>query len=337
MPILDNVLFTMDKGILRLEATDLEMRSIIEMPISVKTKFSVCVPYQLLVSTLKGFPNAPVELEFANGLLIIRSTESTVSNGKYEIPTEKPEDFPANKFEFTGEKISFNALDFVEAIKKASNHIDANNINGMQNLLIHVKEDAVKVVGGTGFLIYEHSIKGQGIEKKLLISMSVVKYLTSTITEECELEMSYTDNHIFFALEGRQIGALLCDANYPDYERLFNAKNTDKTYKVEPDILFPALKRICNLTDKNSNVVAFDFKGETLEMIFNHSAQKCNANEIVKTDYEGEPLKLGFIANQLNGCLRLLDGPIVLEMSLPNKGAFITADNARAIVMPAKP
>lgn len=337
MPILDNVLFILEGGKLQIIADNLEIRSTIEMPITAQDSLSVCIPYQDMVSILKGFPNAPIDFVFEDRHVLIQNLNGDKINGEYKIPTEKAEEFPKNKFELSGEKAAFNSLDFVEAIRKASAYIDDKSMNGMSNCLVWIRDIGTRIVGGNGFLVYECSLDVKGEEKKLLLSKSVVSYLAQSITEEEAMEISYTDNHIFFTLEGRQISAILGNIAYPDYETVFNKVQTNKTLNVDKDSLLPALRRLCNVTDKNSIGIEFNFNNESLEMSFRHVAQKCDAKENIAIDYEGEPLMISLNGNQVLGALQSLDGDVKIKMSEPMKACMITGENTRCLTMPMKP
>jgi DNA polymerase-3 subunit beta len=337
MPILDNVLFDIKDGILKIVADNLELRSTIEMPVQVDGSHSTCIPYALLVNTLKGFPNTPVDLVFTDKNLLVQSAIDGKVSGEYKIPVDKAEDFPKNKFELAGEKVSFNSLDFVEAIKRTSVYIDENSMNGMSNLLVWIGEADTKIVGGNSFLVYEYTLPVTGPDRKLLLSKTVVTYLAQSITVEEPLEVSFTENHIFFTLEGRQISAILGNIAFPDYKAIFDRIASTKTYHVDRDALFPALKRLCNVTDKISVGIDFKFTGDNLEMSFTSVTQKCDAIENIKVEYDGEPFYVGFNGNQVKGALVSLEGDIKLMMSEANRPALITADNTRCLTMPMKP
>lgn len=336
MPILDNVLFILTPGNLQVVADNLEIRTTTEMNVDFTENYSVCVPHQLLVSTLKGFPNTPVDLVFEEKLLSIQAISGNAINGEYKLPVFAAEEFPSNKSELAGAGITFNSLDFVEALKKISGYIDEKSMNGLSNLLVWITEDGTKVVGGHSNLIYEISLPVSGPEKKLLISRSVANYLNQSVTADEDLQVSYNDNHVFFALEGRQISAIQGNIAFPPYQKLFEFwdDKITKIWKVEPETFTPALKRICNLTDQHNYSLSFAFNGNQLEMSFRHMNEGTNAREVVTVDYEGDPLLIGLSAKDIPTVLNSLTGPIEIKMGEDNGGVIITGENTRCVSMP---
>lgn len=337
MPILRNILFSLDNGTLTLEADNLEIRSTIKTPVEFSDTFSVCIPYQTLVSVLKGFPNTPVDMVFTENNVSIQQIVGGKVNGQYKIPTEKAEEFPKNTFQVSGDKVVFNSLDFAEYLRKAASFLDVKENGPIGNVLVWITENGTKIVGGNSGLIYEHSLPVNGASAKLMLSGTVASYLYKSIVIEESMEVSYTNNKIFFTLEGRQISAILSNAQYPDYATLFDRLVIDRNLKVDRDSLVPALKRISTVTDSNCFGVGFSFKGENLNISFSHVAGKGDAKESVTVDYEGEPLEIGFNINQLLNAFNILDGDITLGMYAANRGCLITADNTRCLTMPMKP
>lgn len=340
MPILDNVLFNLTNAKLQIVADNLEVRSSAEMAIDYHGEFtySTCIPYQMLVATLKGFPNTPVEFVFGEKQLTVQAVTGNVINGKYDIPMFQADEYPKNKFQQEGEKTSVNALELVEAIRKTAAYIDEKSMNGLSNLMVWVGPEGTKVVGGSSMFIYEYSIdEAKGPEKKLYLSKSVAAYLVQSITEDDTLDISYNDNHVFFTLEGREISAVLGNLQYPAYEKLFASLVTDKVFHIEKDSFMPAFKRLCNITDKNSVSIDFAFAGDTLEMNFKHIMEKCSAKEVVKVDYDGEPLLIALNSSQLHSALQSLEGDIKLNMLAVNKACMLTAENTRILTMPMLP
>lgn len=338
MPVLDNVLINLTDGKLQVVADNLEVRSTAEMPVEFTGSYSTCIPYQLLIATLKGFPNTPVEFIFGEKVLTIQALTGDVVSGKYDIPMVAADEFPKNKFDISGDKTIINSLDLVECLKKSIHYIDEKSQNGMSNMLLWITPEGTKVVGGNTRLIYECSLPDvKGAERKLMLSKSVSLYLTQSIIEDGDIEISHNDNHIFLSMEGREISAVLGNLAYPKYEILFDKLTTDKTFHVESDSLMPALKRLCNITDKNSFGIDFYFDADTLEMTFNHIAQKCNAKEVLKVDYDGEPILIGLNATQLSAVFSSLEGTIKMQMLDMKSVCLITGDNVRVLNAPILP
>lgn len=331
MPILDNVLFDLKPGKLLLTTDNLEVRSTIEIDVDFEGECKSCVPFSFFVNILKGFPNGPVDIIFNDKLITLKSL-----TGKYDISIN-PEDvniFPSIKKEESDNKIIVSALEFVEAVKRAYQFSDKSNADSLSSVLIWIQEGFTRVVGCTKHVFYESKIDLKGIESKLLLSLSTAQYLIGSIQQEDDIEVSYSGNHIYFKLDKREISAVLYDGKYPNYDVMFDKIVTDKSYKVDKDVLMPALKRILNVTDKNCYSVLFDLDEKTLNLNFNHSALNIKAEESLEIDYSGDKFSIILNAINVNGILNSVDGDITMEFSSSEKPCLLKAENTRCLFTP---
>lgn len=331
MPALDNVLFQIRNETLTLTADNLEVRSCHEIPVKSDFEHDVCINFQLFVKIVKDLPNGPIDLEFAEKEVMIKSL-----TGEYKIPVN-PEDaglFPTDNFAETDNEVSFNALELAEAIRKALPFVDTSNTTSLSNVLLWITPEASKVVGTSGYGCFEYTIASGGAEKKLLLTQSVSAYLTGSIMTDEDVRISYNTNHIFFNIENRRISAVLSDVQYPKYEDLMDNHNSDKLLRIQKDELLPVIKRMSNVTDKNSYIIRFNFNGDILDLSFKHSFLDVKAREVMKVDYTGDPFVIGLSARGVIGSLGVLDDEALFEFTQPNKQCRVTSGNVRCLLMP---
>ena len=62
VPILENFLFEIEKGVLTITASDLQTSMITEVEVEAKESGSIAVPARILIDTLKNLPEQPVTL-----------------------------------------------------------------------------------------------------------------------------------------------------------------------------------------------------------------------------------------------------------------------------------
>jgi len=331
MPILDFIFFDLQPGKLFLTADNLEVRSTVELTVDFEQTHQVCIPFAMFTNILKGFPNAPVDLIFNEKNVQIKS-----ATGEYKIPIN-PADvggFPVSQKSEADNAVVFNSVELVEAVKKSYQFSDKSNADSLSTVLLWIEETGTRVVGCTKHIFYENSLEVTGPESKLLLSLSTAQYLTSSVVIEEDMEVRYGGNHIYFKLEGREISALLYDGKYPNYEVMFNKIVTDKSYLAAKEDLLPALKRIINITDKNSYAILFNFTDESLDLTFKHVALSLDAKESLKADYKGEPLSIGLNAYNVNSVLSSVDGLITMEFSKENLPCLLKADGVRCLLTP---
>jgi DNA polymerase III subunit beta len=91
VPILENFLFEIDKGILTITASDLQTSMITEMEVEAKETGSIAVPAKILLDTLKNLPEQPVTFSIDEDTY---SIEISSDNGRYKLSGENATDFP---------------------------------------------------------------------------------------------------------------------------------------------------------------------------------------------------------------------------------------------------
>jgi DNA polymerase-3 subunit beta len=331
MPILDNLLFNISNNKLTVIADNLEIRTQIETQVECDGSLNTCIPYKLLTDILKGLPSQGLELTFTALNLTIKS-----SSGLYNIPLVKADEFPNPKELSETQSISFNALEFTEALQKALLFTERENITNFHNALIGINPEDVKIASTDGNVIYEYSLDAQGEAKDILLSREVVKYITQTITNDEQIEINYTDTHILIQLESRLITAIQSQGSFPKYDKIFTSLNPDKFLNIDKDVISSAIKRLYNIAEQNYHTLVFNLKGDLLELSYNNDLLKYNAKETLKCEYKGDDITIGFNANYLMNMVSTLDEDIKMEILQNDKPCLFYAENTRALVAPMK-
>jgi len=333
MPILENILFIVQGSKMMIVADNLEVRSQVEISVDTDCEISVCLPYKLLSSILKGFANEPIEFDFQEKVVSIKS-----ATGTYNVPPVPAIEFPDNKKESGSEYVEINSWEFVRALKKATFFTDKDNsaMANLNNVLISISEEGTKVASTDKRVIFEYSLEAKGSPVKLMLSGSSAMYMIQSISTDEQIKLYHSGNHVILSLENREISAVLSDTSFPDYVRVIESLKMDKTLKIDRDVILPALKRLHNITDQKNHTLVFLLKDNTLELSFQHDLMKFDAVEKLVCDYDGQEIKIGFSANYLNNLLTAIEDDIVLELSTPILPCKITADNIRAILSPIR-
>lgn len=330
IPVLDNILFRASGDVLKLTADNLEVRSSIDVPAVSDKEFQVCVPYAALSNILKGFAQMPLDLVFTKNSVTIKST-----TGDYKLPTVDAKEFPLNDFEEPSSNMVINSLDFVEGLKKAAPFASANDMTSLGSVLVWFDEECTRFVGCSHFVFFEYSVPVKGNNTKALISRASATYLTSSITTEEDLTVSFAGSHMFLNLEGREISVLLSAEKYADYQKIFSMITTDKAYKADLSMLLPAVKRLLSISNSAIKYLGFNFNGNTLELSYNNDMQQMSSKEVLDCEYQGEPLSIGLNASHIQTILNVFGSDDVeMKFSIENKPCLIVGENARCLAMP---
>lgn len=333
MPILENILFTVQGGKMLIVADNLEVRSQVEISVETDCEISVCLPYKLLSSILKGFANEPIEFEFKEKIVSIKS-----ATGTYNVPPVPAIEFPNNTQEKGDEFIEVNSWEFVRALKKATFFTDKNDsmMENLNSVLVAVSEEGTKIASTDKRVIFEYSLDAKGNSHEFLLSGSSALYMIQSIVNDEQIKIYHAGNHIVMSLDGREISAVLSAGKFLNYAKVVDSLKGDKVLRVERDAILPALKRLHNITDQKNHTLVLLMKDNELSLSFQHDLMKFDAVEKMPCEYEGEELKIGFSANYLSSLLNAIEDDIVMELSSPILPCKITAENIRAILSPIR-
>ena len=90
LPILDNFLFNLNKGKLKVSASDLETTMSSELKVDSDNEGNIAVPARLLLDTLKTFPEQPLTFVIADN----NTVEISSDHGKYALAYADGAEFP---------------------------------------------------------------------------------------------------------------------------------------------------------------------------------------------------------------------------------------------------
>lgn len=329
MPILDNILFEIKDKQLTLISDNLEVRSKVEITIDADGEVKTCVPYKLLSNILKGFPNMPIEMIFEDKTLKILS-----ETGTYNIPLVDPEPFPKPTESEITETIKMNSTQFIEGIKKALLFTEKTNVTNFHNVLISIKDSGTKIASTDGNVIFEYSLSCEGANQDLTMSRNVAGYLIHILSQNEDIELSYSASHLFLNMAGKTINAILSSTGFPPYTKVFDMQHPDKKLTIDNSIIAPAIKRLYSLTDSENQTIRFNINENSLEVSLNNQLQKYDAKETLPCEYTGEPIEIAFNANYINNMLTAIEESIEMNITDGTKPCLFVAENIRAIVGP---
>jgi DNA polymerase-3 subunit beta len=329
LPILDNVLIELQDKKLIFTSDNLEVRSKVEIPMDFEGEIKTCVPYKLLSNILKGFPNIPIEMVFDDKTLKLLS-----ETGTYTIPLVDPKPFPVAKEREIKETIKVNSTQLIDAIKKALLFTEKTNITNYHNVLISIKEEGTKIASTDGNVIFEYSMTAGGKSQDLTISRNIASHLIQVLSSNEDVDLSYSESHLFLTMKGKEINAILSSTGFPQYTRVFDLQNPDKKLTIDNSIIAPAIKRLYALTDQENQSVKFSIKDNLLELSFINQLQKYDAKETLPCEYTGEAIDIAFNANYINNMLTAIEESIEMNITDGTKPCLFVAENIRAIVGP---
>jgi DNA polymerase-3 subunit beta len=339
MPILANVLITIDNDELTLTGTDLEIQIIAKINIESATPGSITVPARKFLDICRLLPSgAEISFEQQEDKVKIASNRSRFSLSC--LPADNYPEFAESELE---NQFFINAGKFKKALDKTlfcmANQDVRYYLNG---LLLHISNSQLELVASDGhrLSIYEDSLdQATGFEARIILPRKGVLELNRLLDDaETELKIEFSNNNIRIFIKNLIFSAKLVDSKYPDFGKVFQQDFFNKI-NIEKQLLKNALTRVAILSNEKFKGVTFDISSESLRLS-THNPEHDEAEEELAIEYIGDPLSIAFNAQYLLDAVSNLDSEnAVLTIASNASSCFIDEPDDCAykfIVMPMR-
>jgi len=336
IPIIENFLFEVSDGLLKITASDLQTAASIEIAIE-SEDFSIAIPARMLLDTLNSLPSQPVTF-YIN---VENKIEILSDNGRYGIQGEDAADYPrpaqpkeTTSFLLSSDMLS-NALAYTlfcvssDEMKPAMNGVCLQNKDGVTKF---VATDSHRL----SLLTLETHIDSN---ISIIVSGGALNSLKGLLpTQICELDVSFNDSNVFFNFGNTKVTSRLIDERFPDYENVIPSNN-DKFLRIDKSQLQSSLKRVSIFANKTSQQIRFKLENNNLLVAAEDVDFSNEAKENLPCDFEGEPIEIGFNGKYLAEMLSNLHcDNVTMGFSEPNRAVLIyptdKVDDVLMLVMP---
>jgi DNA polymerase-3 subunit beta len=325
LPVLSNVLISLDGNRLSLTGTDLEVEIVgsVELGDAGGESGEITVPARKLMDICKSLPDKAEILftEEAGRILITsgrsRFTLSTLPAGEFPSVEDGP-----GEVEFTLSGIVLKELIDKTAFAMAQQDV-RYYLNGMlweatDGLLKTVSTDGHRLAMSSKPMPFTVPEKIQAI-----VPRKGVTELSRILSDEGEIKVTLGSNHVRIEGEDFRFTSKLIDGAYPDYDRVL-PKGGTKTVVGSREGLRHAFARTAILSNEKYRGVRLQLSDSLLRITANNPEQE-EAEEEIGVDYSGGgELEIGFNVNYLLDVLNVLKGDnIRILLSDPNSSALL--------------
>jgi len=297
LPILNNVLLSIENNKLKISSTNLEIGINCWIPGKIKERGSITVPAKLINDFVNNLPNEKIELKVKD-----KQLELKCKKFKSILKGLSADDFPIIP------KIKLQPLiniknnllknSFTQVVEMASTSESRPEISG---IYINFYKNTIKLAATDSFRLAEKNIEINSKELKeqsIIIPqrtiLEVIRILSEKKEQE-EVKITLSNNQILFDFNNTQIISRLIDGQYPDYQQiipsnseteviinraelinnikiasLFTGKVNDIKIFVDPK------KSIIEISSKDADIgenkskIEAEIKGKEVEVIFNY-------------------------------------------------------------------
>ncbi len=342
LPVLSNVLISLENNRISLTGTDLEVEIVgtVELPEdSDAEEGEITVPARKLMDICKSLPEqSRISFSEAEDRMHIASGRS-----RFTLSTLPASDFPA--IEEGSDDVEFRiAADelkrLIDHTAFAMAHQDVRYyLNGMlweadEGKLRAVATDGHRLAMSTRPMPFSVPEKVQAI-----IPRKGVMELSRILAEGEEIVVVLGSNHVRLRGPDFRFTSKLVDGAYPDYERVL-PRGADKTMIGDRETLRDAFARTSILSNEKYRGVRLQLQPEALRITANNPEQE-EAEEELAVEFQGDGgLEIGFNVTYLLDVLNVLRGGNVrMHLSDSNSSALLQDpenDESLYVIMPMR-
>ncbi|WBM76041.1 DNA polymerase III subunit beta [Saprospira grandis] len=324
LPILEDFLFQLEDGRLRITATDLETFVQAELEVNAEEEGAVAVPAKILLDTLKQLPTQPLSFQVDPNNFAITITSAF---GQYQLAGEDGDDYPKLPQADSAEEIEMPALLLLEGINKTLFAASNDELRpAMTGVLLEINPQGVTFVSTDAHKLVKYSFTEiePTTDTSLILPKKALNLLKNGLSDHNgNVRIAFSRSNAFFYYANQIIICRLIDARYPDYNSVI-PQNNSKTMRVVRQDFLNSLKRIANYANKVTNQVKLTISEEHLKIEAEDIDFSNKASEKMPCYYEGETLSIGFNAKFLVEMLNVIGGDnVLLHLESPNRAGLL--------------
>ena len=326
LPILDNFLFKLEGTRLEVTASDLETTLITQMTLdSVEGEGVVAIQAKILLDTLKEFPEQPLTFKIN---LETMSVELFSLNGKYSVPAQNGEDFPAlPQLNETHYRISVSHDVMLNGINKTLFATADDELRPVMNgIFVELSADAMTFVASDAHKLvrYKRLDAKSEDEASFILPKKPASLLKNLLPkEDFDVKLQFDEKNAVFTLTGFKMVCRLVEGRYPAYNSVIPLSNPNKLI-IDRLEFYNTLRRVSVFANQASNLVRLKLTATQMIVSAQDIDFAISAVETIKCDYDGQEMEIGFKSTFLIEILsNLSSGDVRMALSDPSRAGLL--------------
>jgi DNA polymerase III subunit beta len=339
LPVLANLLVSVEAGRLSLTGTDLEVEMIARSDIEQAEDGETTIPARKLFEIVRALPDGS-RLSFT-----LAGDRVTVQAGRsrFTLATLPAKEFPAIDDLELVERIQVPEAALKELIERTSFAMAQQDVRFYLNgLLFDLRENALRCVATDGhrLALCEAALPdGAKTRKQIILPRKGVLELQRLLEGgDRMVELEVGRNHVRMRREDVTFTSKLIDGRFPDYEAVIPI-GADKEVKMEREVLKAALQRAAILSNEKYRGVKVEISPGQVRIVA-HNPEQEEAVEEVEAQTTVDGLSIGFNVTYLLDALSALrEEFVLLNLRDANSSALVREaghSRSRHVVMPLR-
>ena len=323
LPILDNFLFEIEDGKIKIIASDLETTMISEITTESSSNGQITIPSKILIDTLKTFSNQPLTFlvdEDTKGI------EISSENGNYKLAGQDAKEFPKVPELSSSSSFLIPSTVLLNAINKtlfASGNDELRPV--MSGVFCELSEESITLVATDAHKLVKHTRSkiSSNSNSSFILPKKPLSLLKNNIDNDSEINVEFNETNVRFLLDNITLICRLIDGKYPNYDAVIPKDNPNKLV-INKDELLNSIKRVSIYASKTTHQIRLKIAGSQLQITSEDLDFANKAEERLTCSYEGEDIEIGFNSRFVIDMLNNIGSDqICLEMSAPNRAGII--------------
>lgn len=300
VPVLSNVLLTVDHQSLTVTGTDLDLMVQRRVPLATAEPFTITVEASILDKIATKLPSeAEAKIKLADGKLTVSAGRS-----RFQLPTLPADDFPImqpvarDACEFVMQSIYLGA-----AIGLVSHAISTEETRYYLNgIFMHAPDGQdLRFATTDGHRLARGVVAlpdGADGVPDTIIPRKLTKLLSGLLDRhEGEVLITVTNRLLRFEMGDTVVTGKTIDGEYPDYARIIPVANPHRL-DIDRDALIAAIGRVVTVATDKTRVAKLAFSRDLL-IVSVTSPEKGEAREELPCGWAGPPMEIGFNSKYL--------------------------------------
>ena len=343
MPILLNLLLTVDAGSLQIASSDLEVTAISKIPVEVKKPGKITVNAKVFSDIVRELPNEKISIVKGEG----ERLEIICGPSSLRVVGVSAEEFPGLPGLDRAADTKIKASEFSDMIQKTVFAVSSDetrfNLTGVCFAFEDSEKDQLKMVATDGHRLAHvvRSVPGFSFDKNVIVPKKGLVEIKKVVDQLGDTEVGVGIDEGFVLVESAdtKVSVRLVDGEFPDYSKVVPDKVGDKV-QFNSEELIQALRRVSLLVTDKTKCVQLDFAQDTLR-ISSSSPELGDAKEELPIQYSGDPISMGFNSVYLVDVLSTIGESQEVTMELngslgPVKVQSQSDESSFCIVMPMR-
>ncbi len=311
IPILGNILCTLEPGLLRLTGTDLEVSIVTALAVNGNSSGSFALPAKKTYDIIRELPEVPLEVDVQDNFRVTISSDK----GKYTLSGESSDEYPQISPGQTESSFSYPLGRLLRMIEKTLFAVSLDELRTtLMGLLLELRERELRTVATDGHRlvrISDQTFVNKDRPAQVIIPTKALQLLARTSEQQQNVDIAIGENHIVFKTQHTTIFSKLINGQFPTYERVIPTDN-ELEMTVERDVLAAAVRRVSLFANQTTQQVRFTSTRNTLTVQAEDEQIGGEAKESIPVTFGGDKLEIGYNSQYLLEILRHIDTPEVL-------------------------